>query len=135
MGNCNYKLDIHADESSCKATFPYILFIHRNKQVGVQASQCDRKRRLWQSVEGRTQKVQNYVRHERDVQSQDRDQKVRELCTQRKETFGATQTPVSTITLHINFVRFLINMFYAFMDYENIYLVTDLVTGGDIRYH
>ena len=26
-------------------------------------------------------------------------------------------------------------MFYAFMDYENIYLVTDLVTGGDIRYH
>jgi protein kinase A len=26
-------------------------------------------------------------------------------------------------------------MFYAFMDYENIYLVTDLVTGGDLRYH
>jgi protein kinase A len=30
---------------------------------------------------------------------------------------------------------FLINMFYAFMDYENIYLVTDLVTGGDLRQH
>ena len=26
-------------------------------------------------------------------------------------------------------------MFYAFADYENIYLVTDLVTGGDLRYH
>jgi serine/threonine protein kinase len=26
-------------------------------------------------------------------------------------------------------------MFYAFSDYENIYLVTDLVTGGDLRYH
>ena len=26
-------------------------------------------------------------------------------------------------------------MFYAFMDYENIYLVTDLVTGGDLRQH
>ena len=30
---------------------------------------------------------------------------------------------------------FLINMFYAFADYENIFLVTDLVTGGDLRYH
>ena len=29
--------------------------------------------------------------------------------------------------------RFLINMFYAFEDFENIYLVTDLVTGGDLR--
>jgi len=26
-------------------------------------------------------------------------------------------------------------MFYAFADYENLYLVTDLVTGGDLRYH
>ena len=26
-------------------------------------------------------------------------------------------------------------MFYAFQDYENLYLVTDLVTGGDLRYH
>jgi serine/threonine protein kinase len=30
---------------------------------------------------------------------------------------------------------FLINMFYAFQDYENLYLVTDLVTGGDLRFH
>lgn len=30
---------------------------------------------------------------------------------------------------------FLINMFYAFQDFENIFLVTDLVTGGDLRYH
>ena len=26
-------------------------------------------------------------------------------------------------------------MFYAFQDYENLYLVTDLVQGGDLRYH
>ena len=26
-------------------------------------------------------------------------------------------------------------MFYAFADFENLYLVTDLVTGGDLRYH
>jgi serine/threonine protein kinase len=30
---------------------------------------------------------------------------------------------------------FLINMFYAFTDYMNIFLVTDLVTGGDLRFH
>lgn len=26
-------------------------------------------------------------------------------------------------------------MFYAFQDYDNVYLVTDLVTGGDLRWH
>jgi len=26
-------------------------------------------------------------------------------------------------------------MFYAFQDYDNVYLVTDLVTGGDLRFH
>lgn len=26
-------------------------------------------------------------------------------------------------------------MFYAFSDFENLYLVTDLVTGGDLRYY
>ena len=26
-------------------------------------------------------------------------------------------------------------MFYAFSDYENLFLVTELVTGGDMRYH
>jgi len=35
----------------------------------------------------------------------------------------------------ITYFRFLINMFYAFSDYENLYLVTDLVTSGDLRYH
>jgi len=30
---------------------------------------------------------------------------------------------------------FLINMQYAFQDRENIYLVCDLLTGGDLRYH
>ena len=26
-------------------------------------------------------------------------------------------------------------MQYAFQDYENLYLVMDLLTGGDLRYH
>ena len=26
-------------------------------------------------------------------------------------------------------------MVYAFQDYENLYLVMDLLTGGDLRYH
>lgn len=30
---------------------------------------------------------------------------------------------------------FLINMHYAFSDKEHLYLVTDLLTGGDLRYH
>jgi hypothetical protein len=31
--------------------------------------------------------------------------------------------------------RFLINMIYAFQDRENLYLVCDLMSGGDLRFH
>lgn len=31
--------------------------------------------------------------------------------------------------------RFIVNMIYAFQDRENLYLVMDLLTGGDLRYH
>ena len=30
---------------------------------------------------------------------------------------------------------FIVNMHYAFQDHENLYLVMDLLTGGDLRYH
>ena len=30
---------------------------------------------------------------------------------------------------------FIVNMNCAFQDYENLYLVMDLLTGGDLRYH
>ena len=30
--------------------------------------------------------------------------------------------------------KFLVNMTYAFQDFENLYLVMDLLTGGDLRY-
>jgi serine/threonine protein kinase len=30
---------------------------------------------------------------------------------------------------------FIINMHYAFQDFDNLYLVMDLLTGGDLRYH
>ena len=30
---------------------------------------------------------------------------------------------------------FIVNMHYAFQDYDNLYLVLDLLLGGDLRYH
>jgi serine/threonine protein kinase len=30
---------------------------------------------------------------------------------------------------------FIVNMQYAFQDWENLYLVMDLLSGGDLRYH
>jgi serine/threonine protein kinase len=30
---------------------------------------------------------------------------------------------------------FIVNMHYAFQDRENLYLVMDLMNGGDLRYH
>ena len=31
--------------------------------------------------------------------------------------------------------RFLVNMHYSFEDRDNLYLVIDLMSGGDLRYH
>ena len=31
--------------------------------------------------------------------------------------------------------RFIVNMNYAFQDNANLYIVMDLLTGGDLRYH
>ena len=30
---------------------------------------------------------------------------------------------------------FLVNMYYSFQDYEYLYLIMDLLKGGDLRYH
>ena len=35
----------------------------------------------------------------------------------------------------MNCYRLIVNMCYAFQDRENLYLVMDLLTGGDLRYH
>ena len=38
-------------------------------------------------------------------------------------------------TISINVWRFIVNMIYAFQDRENLYLIMDLMPGGDLRYH
>lgn len=50
----------------------------------------------------------------------------RKLLAQLKHPY-----PLQLLTLF----RFLINMNYAFQDREDLYLVCDLLTGGDLRFH
>ena len=38
---------------------------------------------------------------------------------------------ILTLSMH----RFLVNMHFAFQDRENLFLVMDLLLGGDLRYH
>ena len=35
----------------------------------------------------------------------------------------------------LNVDRYLVNMHYAFQDRETLYMVLDLMPGGDMRYH
>ena len=32
-------------------------------------------------------------------------------------------------------ISFIVNMYYAFQDRDNLYLVMDMLSGGDLRYH
>jgi serine/threonine protein kinase len=43
--------------------------------------------------------------------------------------------PYFTYLLILICFSFLVNMVSAFQDRENLYLVMDLMTGGDLRYH
>ncbi|KAL4462392.1 hypothetical protein ABPG72_010040 [Tetrahymena utriculariae] len=51
------------------------------------------------------------------------------------------QINIKIIFIKYNFIKninknsFLVNMFYAFQDRENLHLVMDLMPGGDLRYH
>ena len=45
------------------------------------------------------------------------------------------KTPASAPLFPYFIFSFLVNMLYAFQDRENLYLVMDLMKGGDLRYH
>ena len=81
-------------------------------------------------MESRKEKRNKILRHEGNAKVSNHFKKVCELCHERAQAFKLAQTPVSYFD-----VRFLVNMNYAFQDRENIYLVMDLLSGGDLRYH
>ncbi len=39
------------------------------------------------------------------------------------------------VSFHLSVSSFIVNMDYCFQDKENLYLVMDLMLGGDLRYH
>ena len=55
------------------------------------------QRRIRQSLESRKEKVQNYVRHEGNVKSANRKQKVSKFRHQRAKASCTTETPVSLL--------------------------------------
>lgn len=54
-----------------------------------------------------------------------------------RELLSMIEHPYLYILAHgfIFLERFIVNMVFAFQDRENLYLVMDLMTGGDLRYH
>jgi len=54
------------------------------------------------------------------------------ILTKRSVKSVMSERRILTELKHNNF---LVNMYYAFQDRENLYLIMDLLTGGDLRYH
>ena len=52
-----------------------------------------------------------------------------------KGGFGKVWKVVLKKTGEFFALKFIVNMHFAFQDKENLYLVMDLLTGGDLRYH
>lgn len=61
---------------------------------------------------------------------------LKKVCEISNERAYDTVWPEIPVCLFINNCnRLIVNMTYAFQDRENLYLVMDLLTGGDLRYH
>ena len=56
----------------------------------------------------------------------------RSVMNERKTLSKLKHEYTNTINF---FTRSIINMLYAFQDRDNLYLVMDLLNGGDLRYH
>ena len=100
-------------------------------------SHADRERWLRQGLEGRAQEEQGAARHEGDVKGAHNLEALCEECDQRAQHTRRLAPPVRSTaqTILIPYLRFIVNMMYAFQDRDNLYLVMDLLTGGDLRYH
>ena len=87
----------------------------------------------FEGLESVTKKDRTGLRYERNVKSENHHQTLCKLCHEWAKTIVTAQASVSLLLL--NAISFLINMNYAFQDRENLYLVCDLMSGGDLRFH
>lgn len=82
----------------------------------------------------REKEGQGSLRNEGDVKGQSHGKKKCPVCNERAQTAFPNEESVRSIST-ANTARFIVNMHYAFQDRENLYLVLDILTGGDLRYH
>ena len=84
-------------------------------------------------LESYNEKRKSSLCNERDVQSSNFDEEIGDIRHEWTKTASQGAAPVSHFIT--NFCRFLVNIKYAFQDRENLYLISDLLTGGDLRFH
>ena len=53
----------------------------------------------------------------------------------KRSSFASFTTRKYLAQFKLGMLRFLVNMHYSFEDRDNLYLVIDLMSGGDLRYH
>lgn len=81
-------------------------------------------------MEGLGEKDRALLRHERNVQGSVFASLFRILTKKSMESVSNERELLTKIKQ-----KFIVNMRQAFQDRENLYLVMDLMTGGDLRYH
>ena len=84
-------------------------------------------------LESYNEKRKSSLCNERDVQSSNFDEEIGDIRHEWTKTASQVAAPVSHFIT--NFCRFLVNIKYAFQDRENLYLISDLLTGGNFRFH
>ena len=87
-------------------------------------------------MESRAKKDSPTLRHERNAQGACDCEEECALSDEREEILKSALSSVSIVVIsYLILFRFLVNMNYAFEDRENLYLVIDMMQGGDLRYH
>ncbi len=128
MGNCNFNSEKEKDNIAGTPSLPNPS--HHQEPLPVPLLHW--QGRLRKGLEGREKKNSEAIRHEGNGQEQSHCKEVGQFCPQRAENSEPAVPRVGEECMNI---RFIVNMEYAFQDRENLYLVMDLLTGGDLRYH
>ena len=98
--------------------------------VTVQLLVHNRQRGVWEGVEGLAQEDKEPIRYEVDAKVNVSMQ--RGSVMTKKSVQSVMNERVLLSQVHS---PFLVNMHFAFQDRDTLYLVLDLMEGGDLRYH
>ena len=134
MGNCNLRSEDEGNSVSSKYQYYWLIFLTDfvSFRTALNKNLFDYKYAIGRGGFGKVWRViSNRLKGEKITQFAMKEMLKARVVAKRSVHSVINEKKFLSQLYH----PFLVNMNYAFDDRENLYLVIDLMTGGDLRYH